>query len=157
MKTLIPYWTKRALASDLFEEMDRFFNGWEQAAPPTYDEKRFSPAYEIAEADEHFVLSVDLPGLKKEDIKIEVTDNVLSISGERKSEILPDNKLKVQRYEKSYGYFKRSFSLPANVDSGKVKAQYENGVLELYLPKQLVAKPRQIEIHERKETPSPTN
>jgi len=152
MRMLTPYWTSRTLASDLFDEMDGFlkdFNGG-AAVASIYDERGFSPACEIAEGDDHYLMSVDLPGMKKEEIKIEVADHVLTVSGERKREMDFDKSQKVQRYEKAYGYFKRSFTLPATVETGKVEARYEEGVLTLWLPKVQEAKPRQIEIHSGK-------
>lgn len=155
MRTLTPYWTTRSLTSDLMSdfttEIDKFVNEFSRATPAVaYDERNFAPPCEITEADEHFLMSVDLPGMKKQDIKIEVNENTLSVSGERKRESKSDGKDKVQRYEKSYGYFKRSFTLPSTVDSAKVEARYEDGVLELYLPKTPTAKPRQIEIQSGK-------
>jgi HSP20 family protein len=140
MRTIVPYWTSRGFASDFFDEMERIFDNWE-SGPSTraYDEKTFDPAFEIAESGEHYLMSVDLPGMKKEDIKIEVSDNILTISGERKRESSDKN-----------GFFKRSFTLPSSVETGKVEARYENGVLELYLPKTQVAKPRQIEVQSGK-------
>lgn len=146
MRMLTPYWTTRHLASDLFEEMDRVFEDWNRVSPnPVYDERTMHPPCEIAEADEHYFMSIDLPGMKREDIKIEISDNVLTVSGERKRES-SEKTHKIQRYEKSYGFFKRSFSLPASVEPDKVEARYEDGVLELYLPKPQAIKPRQIEI-----------
>jgi HSP20 family protein len=151
MRMLTPYWTNRSLASDLFDEMDRFFDDWAFRSPATrvYDERTFDPACEVSEAEDHFLMSVDLPGMKKEDIKIELTGDVLSISGERKRESHDSNR-KVQRYERSYGFFKRSFTLPSSVEADKVEARYEDGVLELYLPKSQAAKSRQIEIQSGK-------
>lgn len=151
MRNTTPYWTTRTLASDLFEEMDRFFNDWSRVTPETkvYDERTFHPACEVSESDEHYLMSVDLPGMKKEDIKIEMSDNLLTISGERKREQTEKNQ-KIQRHEKSYGFFKRSFTLPNSIEADKVEAHYENGVLELYLPKVQAARPRSIEIQSGK-------
>jgi HSP20 family protein len=144
---ITPYLANRSLVTDLFDEMDRFLDDWNRVTPSSrvYDERSFNPACEIAESGEHYLMSVDLPGMKKEDIKIEMSDNMLTVSGERKRES-GDKENKWQRYEKSYGFFKRSFNLPSSVDASKVEARYENGVLELYLPKAEAAKPRHIEI-----------
>jgi HSP20 family protein len=137
--TIAPYWNSNwsptAFASELFEEVDRMFGdiGRTNAA---YDERSFDPVCEISENDQHYLMSVDLPGMKKSDIKIEMNDKVLTVSGERKREVTG----------KSYGFFKRSFHLPTTVDAEKIEARYEDGVLELYLPKVEAAKPRQIEI-----------
>ncbi len=151
MRILTPQWTNRSLASDLMSEMDQFFNDWTPTKRSEfYDERSFNPACEISETEEHLMMSVDLPGMKKSDIKIEVADDVLTVSGERKRETATDKKSKVQRFERSYGFFKRSFSLPTSIDAEKVEARYEEGVLELYLPKIHTAKPRQIEIQSGK-------
>lgn len=135
MKMLTLDYPTRSLASDLFTEMDRFLDDW-QGAPTRgfYNERGFEPACEITEGEDRYTLSLDVPGMKKEDIKIEVIDNALTISGERKRE------------SKSYGVFKRSFTLPASIEADKAEARYENGVLEIDLPKTPMAKPRQIEI-----------
>lgn len=126
--------------------------GWTRLpdSSKAYDERAFNPACEVVEAEEHYMMSVDLPGMRKEDIQINVTDNILTISGERKREFASDKKDRVQRFEKSYGFFKRSFTLPATIDAEKVEARYEDGVLEVYLPKTQLAKPRQIEVQSGK-------
>lgn len=147
MRIVTPYWTARALTSDIFDEMENFFSDAQAATRKNYyDERTFGPACEVSESDDHYYMNLDLPGMKKEDIKVELAENVLTVSGERKRESNPDKKAKVQLYEKSYGLFKRSFTLPTTVDESKIEARYENGVLELYLPKTAAAKPRQIEI-----------
>jgi HSP20 family protein len=150
MRMLAPYWTTRSLASDLFDEMETWMNDTGRVTTPrAYDERSFDPACDISEADEHYLMSLDLPGIKKDEINIEVNNNILTVSGERKRESASD-KQKVQRFEKSYGFFKRSFTLPTSVDADKVEARYEDGVLELYLPKTQAAKPRHIEIQSGK-------
>lgn len=150
MRILTPYFANRSLASDLFDEMDRFFDDWgPMPTKQVYDERNFNPACEVAETDEHYLMSVDLPGMKKEDIKIEMSDNVLTVSGERKRDSSGKTQ-RFQRYERSYGFFKRSFSLPSSIEADKVEARYEDGVLELYLPKTQAAKPRHIEIQSGK-------
>lgn len=133
--------------SDLFNEMDRFFGNLATVpAKSAYDDRDFSPAAEVIETEDKYLMSVDLPGLKKEDIKIEIDQNILKISGERKRETEQDANHKVHFYEKRYGFFKKSFTLPRTVDGEKIEARFENGVLEVQLPKTAVAKPRQIEI-----------
>ena len=161
MRMLTPYWTQRNFSSSLSNlienEMSRFFDDFGDGVSGrlnthTYDERAFDPACEISETDDHYLMSVDIPGMKKDEIKISLTDNILTLSGERKRETSTDEKNKVQRFEKSYGFFKRAFTLPMAVDAAKVEARYEDGVLELYLPKAQSAKPRQIEIQSGKST-----
>lgn len=150
MRIITPYYANRSLSSDLLDEMDQFFENWGRISPAqVYDERRFDPACDVSETDEHYLMSVDLPGMKKENIKIEISDNVLTVSGERKRENSEKQK-RVQRFEKHYGSFRRSFSLPLSIESDKVEARYEDGVLELYLPKTQAAKPRQVEIQSGK-------
>lgn len=148
MRLLTPYWNTRKLSSDMFGDIDQLFD--RMTSEQSYDERNFTPACEIAESDDYYLMSVDVPGMKKEDIKIDVTDNILTLSGERKRESSASDKHKVQRFEKSYGFFSRSFTLPTIVESGKVEASYEDGVLEIFLPKSQKAKPRQVEIQSGK-------
>lgn len=149
MRTLTPFFTSRNLTSDLLREMDRMFDHFTPPGQPIYDEREFSPASELMEEENHYLLSIDIPGMKKEDIKIEVADGTLIISGERKNEKRSEAN-QVHRYEKTYGTFKRSFVLPNTIDAEKVEARYEDGVLELYLPKTEVAQARKIEVQSGK-------
>lgn len=149
MRTLTPFFTSRNLTRDLWNEMDRMFDHFATPGLPVYDEREFTPASELTEEENHYMLSIDLPGMKKEDIKIEVADGTLVISGERKHERRNDAN-QVHRFEKTYGMFKRSFVLPNTISADKVEARYENGVLELYLPKTAVAQARKIEIQSGK-------
>ena len=107
----------------------------------------FTPTVNTREGDDAYYIEVDLPGVKKEDINIDVDDNTLTISGERKlkEEHKEDNFYKV---ESVYGKFERAFSLPEDVDTEKIEAEHKNGVLEIKIPKvQKVEKtPKKIEI-----------
>lgn len=144
MRTLAPFITTRSFASDIWREMDRLF---ENATPQRslYEDRNFHPATEIAEDENQYFLSLDLPGLKKEDIQIEMHENNLVISGERKQETQSSGKT-FHRIERSYGSFKRSFTLPNTVSTDKIEAHYENGVLKLSLPKTAVVQAKKIEI-----------
>lgn len=103
------------------------------------------PAVDIRETEDALVVHAELPGIDKKDIKVDVRDGVLSISGERRYEkdVKEEN---VHRIERAYGSFSRSFSLPRNVDTEKVDASLKDGVLEVKLPKKESAKPKAIEI-----------
>ncbi|WP_458700560.1 Hsp20/alpha crystallin family protein [Sulfurospirillum sp. 1307] len=107
----------------------------------------FVPSVNSREAKDAYHIEIDLPGIKKDDISIDIKDNVLTVSGERKvrDEISEDSYYKV---ESSYGKFIRSFTLPKNVDVDKIEANSENGVLEIKIPKQEVIKdqPKKIKI-----------
>ena len=110
----------------------------------------FMPACDIEETDDHFLVSFDLPGVSKDDVKIEMRGNQLLVSGERKAE----HERKVGRRvseERYYGAFQRVFTLPSHVDVNKIEAQYQNGVLRISLSKLEAAKPKLIQIKEVKE------
>ena len=111
----------------------------------TQDEQTWSPVVDVKETDGEFVIQADLPGIGKDDVKVDFSDGVLTIEGERKSEETTeeDNYVHVER---RYGSFARSFSIPKNVDAENIKATYSNGVLELTLPKKEEAKPKQISV-----------
>ncbi|MCA9459177.1 MAG: Hsp20/alpha crystallin family protein [Nanoarchaeota archaeon] len=95
-----------------------------------------TPATDIYETDKEVVAKIDVPGVKKEDIKLEVKNGMLSLKAEHKLEKEDKNEKKgFHRIERSYRGFARSFSLPAQVDETKVKAEYKNGILEVHMPK----------------------
>ena len=100
----------------------------------TADKARFVPNVDVLEKDKTFELHVAVPGMKKEDFTIDLTDNLLVVSGERK---LKEEKKegKYYSFETNYGSFKRSFRIPKNVDQTKVEATYEDGILHIELPK----------------------
>ena len=97
------------------------------------DENSFRPRTDIAETEKQFELHIALPGMQKEEIKIEVKNDVLTISGERK-EVKEENKT-FHHTETRYGKFSRSFQLNENADSSKVSAKFKNGILEVVIPK----------------------
>jgi HSP20 family protein len=105
----------------------------------------WSPLVDISEDDKEYVVKAELPEMKKEEIKISVHDDVLSITGERKYEKEEKGK-KYHRVERSYGSFMRSFTLPEDADGSKVHAEYKDGVLTVSLPKSEKAKPKSIEV-----------
>ena len=109
------------------------------------DERSWRPNVDVYETDGSYVLKADLPGMKKEDIKIDVNDNTLTFTGEKKLEekTEKDNYVRVER---SYGSFTRSFTLSDNVDHENIKASYKDGVLEITLAKKEEAKPKEINV-----------
>jgi HSP20 family protein len=94
----------------------------------------FRPEVDVTEDEKGIYVKADIPGLEQKDINVEVKDNVLTISGEKKEEKESKNE-KEHRVERSYGSFSRSFTLPKNVDNENIKAKYKNGVLNIDLPK----------------------
>jgi HSP20 family protein len=107
--------------------------------------QRWVPAMDLVEADDHFVLKADLPGLAEGDVAIEVRDNALTISGERKAEH-EKRERGWYRVERSFGRFSRSLTLPEGVDADAISANFDRGVLEVTIPKPEQRKPRRIQI-----------
>lgn len=105
----------------------------------------WAPSVDIIEASDAFEIKVELPEMKKEDVKVSIEDGELRISGERKQEKEEKGK-KYHRTERSYGSFMRSFTLPSNVDDSKLSAEYKEGVLQVRLPKSEQAKPKAIAV-----------
>ncbi|MCX7699197.1 MAG: Hsp20/alpha crystallin family protein [Candidatus Goldbacteria bacterium] len=131
--------SKRDIFADFF---DSFFN---TDLLPTSE--RLYPAVDIVEDKDKYVLKADIPGLKQDDIKVEVDDGVLKIYGERKHEKKEEDKdKKYHYYERSYGAFERRFVLPSDSDVDKIDAKYENGVLEIQIPKTESKKPKEIKV-----------
>ena len=129
----------------LQERMNRIFEG---SLSPGRSEETFStwaPAVDIYETEKEIVLKADLPGVNLTDVDIRVENNTLTVRGERQFEksAKQDN---YHRVERSYGAFARTFSLPSTVDAEKIAAGYENGVLQIAMPKREEARPKQIKV-----------
>jgi HSP20 family protein len=121
----MPFWSG-------LDRTGQLFTGW-------------SPALDLYESGDHFVVVVELPGMRKEDIEISLHDGALTISGERKRE-KSSNGETAQRSERYVGTFRRSIALPSRVDPSKVSATYQDGILKVTLPKTEEAKPKQIQV-----------
>lgn len=106
----------------------------------------WTPSMDVYEDQENFVVKAELPGMRKEDIEVSFHDGMLSISGERKSEEKHDE-AETHRTERFFGRFQRSVSLPSAVAVDKVKAQYQDGILTITLPKTEEAKPKRIDVN----------
>ena len=107
--------------------------------------RRWIPAMDLVETGEHFVLKADLPGIAESDVNIEVENNVLTISGERKTEHEEKHE-GYYRLERATGAFARSLTLPEGIDAEAVNATFDNGVLEVRIPKPVQAQPRKVQI-----------
>ncbi len=127
------------------DDMDRLFNTFFGRHLTEEAEGTWLPIVDIEEDNESFVVKAELPGLKKEDVKISVRGNLLTISGERKKEEETKNKT-YHRVERLYGKFSRTISLPSEVDMSKIKAIYKDGILHITLPKLETMKPKEIEV-----------
>ena len=107
--------------------------------------RRWSPAMDLVETEDNYVLRADLPGVSEGDVKIELDDNVLTVSGERKS-AHKEAKEGYYRVERAYGSFSRTLTLPEGVDADSISAGFDRGVLEVQIPKPEQRKPRRVEI-----------
>ena len=105
----------------------------------------WTPAVDIYEDEQAFLIKVELPEVSREDVKVNLHDNTLAISGERRFEN-EEKRDSYHRVERSYGQFYRSFTLPPNINAEAIDAQFKDGVLRLQLPKKDEAKPKQITV-----------
>lgn len=118
---------------------------WFENAGERPKNRAWRPNVDVYETEESYVLKADIPGMNKEDIKIDVNDGTLTFKGEKKLEEKTENENYV-RVERSYGAFTRSFTLSDNVDAENIQASYKDGVLEITLRKKEEAKPKEINI-----------
>ena len=139
-------WEPLREMSSLQTEMNRLFNTvFDAPAVGSGGARRWTPAMDLLETEDHFVLRADLPGMSEEDVSIELEDNVLTVSGERKSNH-EENREGFYRVERAFGAFSRSLTLPKGVDPESVSAGFDQGVLEVRIPKPAERKPRKISI-----------
>jgi HSP20 family protein len=142
-------WEPLRELSSLQSEMNRLFNTvFDQPTGGAGNGgalRRWMPAMDLVETDDHFVLRADLPGLSEDDVKIELEDNTLTLSGERKAEHESRDE-GFYRVERAFGTFSRSLTLPRGVNAEAVEASFDRGVLEVRIPKPEEPKPRRIEI-----------
>jgi len=141
--TRVSTWPTMGRLSDLREEIDRFF---EAPLSRTSELLGWTPAFDVYEEKDNFIVKAELPGMKKEDITVSLHDGDLIISGERKSETKSEG-TEVYRAERFFGKFQRSVTLPTTVAAGQVRADYKDGILTVTLPKSEEAKPKQIEVN----------
>lgn len=137
-----------------FEEMERWFDEffrrpfsvfpslWRR---PLAVEEEVFPSVDIYEEGNDLVVKAEVPGIKKEDLEVKITEDTITIAGEKKKEEKVEKK-DYYRIERSYGSFSRSFSLPSDLEVEKAKARFENGVLEVRIPKSEKAKKKEIKL-----------
>jgi HSP20 family protein len=141
-------WEPARELNTLQTEMNRLFNTFVDSPLPNgggVSQRRWLPPMDLVETENDFVLRADLPGLSENDVNIELEDNVLTISGERKSEH-EERKEGFHRVERASGSFARSLTLPEGVKPEAIKANFDRGVLEVHIPKPEERKPRKVEI-----------
>jgi HSP20 family protein len=145
--TLVRWEPARELHS-LQHEMNRLFGSFfdSPTVAPANGSRRWVPAMDLVETETQFVLRADLPGLAKDDVKIELDDNVLTVSGERRSEKEERSEGGHHRVERAYGSFSRSLTLPPGIDGEQIDADYSEGVLEIRIPKPAQKVPHRVTI-----------
>ncbi|MDE3056373.1 MAG: Hsp20/alpha crystallin family protein [Bacteroidota bacterium] len=133
------------LQEEMSRMFDHFFHGniFDDGTSFTHS---WVPAVDVHETEDAYVVTVELPGLKKSDVKVTVDNNVLTIRGEKKDE-RESKTVNAHRVERSYGLFERSLPLPASVKTGDVDARFDDGVLTVTLPKTEEAKQKLIEVN----------
>jgi HSP20 family protein len=135
----------------LQQEMNRLFGSFFDAPSSSGGAgnggsvRQWIPAMDLVETKEHFILRADLPGLAEGDVKVELEDNVLSVSGERRAETTEERE-GYYRIERASGRFARSLTLPDGVDAAGIQAQFHDGVLEVRVPKPAERKPQRVAI-----------
>lgn len=146
-------WTRWSDIDRMFNDMDLLHNRMNKLYPeygrtwtiPAWDATQSGTRTNLYDAGDHLEMKVEVPGIAKEELNIKVQGNYLEISGSRKSDT-PEG-YSAHRVERATTSFTRSFTLPSDVDTGKVEAKMTNGVLTLTLPKSEAAKPKQITIN----------
>jgi HSP20 family protein len=131
------------------DEMNKLFDDFFGRTPTRWfqpEEGLWTPNVDVSETKDDIVFTAEIPGLKKEDIKLSVQDNVFTLSGEKKEE-KEEKDANYHRLERSYGSFCRSFTFPTPVQPDKVKASYKDGILRITLPKTEEVKPKEIPIN----------
>jgi HSP20 family protein len=126
-------------------EVNRVFDAFFGNSAGAGRARRWVPAMDLVETDEHLVLRADLPGMSKDDVTIEIRDGALTVSGERKAEH-EEKSEGFYRVERAFGSFSRSLTLPDGIDAQKVDADFTDGVLEVRIPKPEERKPHRVEI-----------
>jgi HSP20 family protein len=132
--------------SRLFDEA---FRSWPLTTSDNGALVGWMPPVDVLEAKDNLRIIAELPGVKGEDVKISLENNVLTIRGE-KQQAAQESTERVHRYERCYGVFERSFQLPTTVDAEKIRAEYDSGVLTVTLPKVERARPREITVQVQK-------
>ena len=146
MRTTLSRWEPFRGAAALQEQMNRLFGNVLEHSGEESNLTSWAPAVDIYETAHELVVKADLPEVDPKELDIRVENNLLTIRGERKFEkqVKEDNYLRVER---AYGSFSRSFSLANTVNAEAIKADYQNGVLTLTIPKREEAKPKQIKVN----------
>lgn len=141
--------TRRRNLNDLQREIDnvfgQFFPSGNEDEEDASQQAVWAPRTDLLETDEAYRIHLDVPGVSKDDLSINYQDNQLTVSGERTDNRL-DTDAEYVKVERAFGHFYRAFTLPNTVDAEAIRAEYENGVLTIHVPKTESVQPRQIDI-----------
>ena len=138
--TLVKFEPTRDFES-IHNTIQKYFDDFSSLKSPFHTDD-FSPRIDISEKKNHVIVTAEIPGVNKEDLKLTLQDNILTIEGEKKNEIVEKEK-KYYREERRFGSFKRAFTLPFEVESEKVNADFNNGILSIKLNKVLPQVPEE--------------
>jgi HSP20 family protein len=142
-------WEPTREIESLQQEVNRLFGSFFDARSPGQEHRgtgrHWVPAVDLVEEGERYVLRADLPGVEPQDVKVELEDDVLTVSGRRETESENDDG-GVHRRERAFGSFTRRLTLPAGVDADSIEASFHQGVLEVRIPKPVQPQPRQVAI-----------
>jgi HSP20 family protein len=132
---------------ELFEDFHRrpFGRPWWPSLPSLFEKVELSPSVDIYEEKDNIIVKAEIPGMEKKDIEVSLTDNSITISGDKKKEKKVEKK-DYYHYESSFGSFSRSFSLPSEVQTDKAKASFKGGVLKVTIPKTEEAKKKKKKV-----------
>ena len=136
----MPHRNMLAMQQEMNRLFENFFGDYKEDV-----EAVWTPRLDLVENQDSYVVKVDLPGLRKEEVKLTLHENVLTISGERLEEAKRDDE-SYHILERRFGKFTRSFTLPTNIEGGKITAKMQDGALTVTLPKAEAAKPHEINI-----------
>jgi HSP20 family protein len=134
----------QSLQNDMNRIFDDYFRG-DNLVNDSFFSRDWNPAVDIVENNDNYILKAELPGMNKDDVKITLENNLLTIRGEKKNEYAKKEG-NYHRVERSYGSFERTFTIPGSIKSNDIDAQYNNGILTLTLPKAEEAKPKMIDV-----------
>lgn len=138
-------WEPMREMEELFDRLTKSIAPQRSGAQETMVSGDWSPRVDISENGTEFVVKVEIPEVKKEDVHVTVDHGILTMRGERKQE-KEEKDTKFHRIERYYGSFSRSFSLPENIDESKVEASFKDGMLTIKLPKAAATKPSAVEV-----------
>ncbi len=145
--TVLTRWEPFREFATLQDRMNRLFReSFSEGRDESLTTSTFAPAVDVYEDEHKVTLKVEVPGIEEKDIDVRIENNTLTVHGERKIE-KEEKEENYRRVERQYGAFTRTFTLPSTVDSEKVAADYDKGVLKITLPKKAEAKPKQIKVN----------